>query len=76
MKKRGQKQQDVEALSGDLAKVSTVILTTFQGITVAEDMVGRLWAEICPPCRSMMAFTMDRPSPLPFDAPARLSPSI
>src|SRR6202140_2873559 len=37
MKKRGQKQQDVEALSGDLAKVSTVILTTFQGITVAED---------------------------------------
>ena len=37
MKKRGQKQQDVEALSSDLAKVSTVILTTFQGITVAED---------------------------------------
>src|SRR6202049_644727 len=37
MKKRGQKRQDVEALSGDLAKVSTVILTTFQGITVAED---------------------------------------
>jgi large subunit ribosomal protein L10 len=37
MKKRSQKQQDVEALSGDLAKVSTVILTTFQGITVAED---------------------------------------
>ncbi len=37
MKKRGQKQQDVEALSSDLAKVSTVILTTFQGITVAQD---------------------------------------
>ena len=37
MKKRGQKQQDVEALNSDLAKVSTVILTTFQGITVAED---------------------------------------
>jgi large subunit ribosomal protein L10 len=37
MKKRSQKKQDVEALNNDLAKVSTVILTTFQGITVAED---------------------------------------
>ncbi len=37
MKKRSEKQQDVDTLKNDLAKVSTVILTTFQGITVAED---------------------------------------
>jgi large subunit ribosomal protein L10 len=37
MKKRNEKKQDVAALNNDLAKVSTVILTTFQGITVAED---------------------------------------
>ena len=37
MKKRSEKKQDVEKLNGDLAKVSTVILTTFQGITVAQD---------------------------------------
>jgi large subunit ribosomal protein L10 len=37
MKKRSQKIQDVEALKTELAKVSTVILTTFQGITVAQD---------------------------------------
>ena len=37
MKKRSQKKEDVEKLKGDLANVSTVILTTFQGITVAED---------------------------------------
>jgi len=37
MKKRSEKKEDVAALKGDLARVSTVILTTFQGITVAED---------------------------------------
>src|SRR6185437_2186549 len=37
MKKRSQKKEEVEKLNGQLAKVSTVILTTFQGITVAED---------------------------------------
>jgi len=37
MKKRSQKKEDVEKLKNDLAKVSTVILTTFQGITVAQD---------------------------------------
>jgi large subunit ribosomal protein L10 len=37
MKKSSQKQQDVDTLKSDLARVSTVILTTFQGITVAED---------------------------------------
>ncbi len=37
MKKRSEKQQDLEQLKTDLAKVSTVILTTFQGITVEED---------------------------------------
>src|SRR5579862_408052 len=37
MKKRGEKKQEVEALKNDLTKVSTVILTTFQGITVTED---------------------------------------
>src|SRR5687767_2391473 len=37
MKKRSQKKEEVDNLSGDLAKVSTVILTTFQGITVAQD---------------------------------------
>jgi large subunit ribosomal protein L10 len=37
MKKRSEKQQDLDNLKKDLAKVSTVILTTFQGITVEED---------------------------------------
>ena len=37
MKKRSQKQEDVEKLKSELARVSTVILTTFQGITVAQD---------------------------------------
>src|SRR5579883_2587051 len=37
MKKRSEKNEDVDKLKNDLAKVSTVILTTFQGITVAED---------------------------------------
>ena len=37
MKKRSEKKDEVEKLKGDLAKVSTVILTTFQGITVAQD---------------------------------------
>jgi large subunit ribosomal protein L10 len=37
MKKRTEKKEDVEKLKSDLAKVSTVILTTFQGITVAQD---------------------------------------
>src|SRR5579862_4524814 len=41
MKKRSQKKEDVEKLQSDLAKVSTVILTTFQGITVAEDTTLR-----------------------------------
>jgi large subunit ribosomal protein L10 len=37
MKKRSEKQQDLDNLKADLAKVSTVILSTFQGITVEED---------------------------------------
>ena len=40
MKKRSDKndkKRDVETLNGDLAKISTLILTTFQGITVAQD---------------------------------------
>ena len=37
MKKRSEKQQDLDKLKNELAKVSTVILTTFQGITVQED---------------------------------------
>jgi large subunit ribosomal protein L10 len=37
MKKRSEKQQDLDKLKGELAKVSTVILTTFQGITVQDD---------------------------------------
>jgi large subunit ribosomal protein L10 len=37
MKKRSEKQQDLEKLKLELAKVSTVILTTFQGITVEAD---------------------------------------
>lgn len=36
-KKRPEKQSEVETLKTELAKVSTVILTTFQGITVEED---------------------------------------
>src|SRR6476661_3998208 len=37
MKKRSEKQQDLDKLKLELAKVSTVILTTFQGITVEDD---------------------------------------
>ncbi len=37
MKKHSEKQNEVEQLKTELAKVSTVILTTFQGITVEED---------------------------------------
>lgn len=37
MKKKSEKQQDLDNLKTELAKVSTVILTTFQGITVEED---------------------------------------
>jgi len=37
MKKRSEKQQDLDNLKTELAKVSTVILTTFQGITVEND---------------------------------------
>jgi large subunit ribosomal protein L10 len=37
MKKKREKQQDLDKLKTELAKVSTVILTTFQGITVEED---------------------------------------
>lgn len=37
MKKRKAKQEEVEQLRGELGKVSTVILSTFQGITVDQD---------------------------------------
>ncbi len=37
MKKRSEKQQDLDNLKTELANVSTVILTTFQGITVEND---------------------------------------
>jgi large subunit ribosomal protein L10 len=37
MKKKAEKKADAEALRSELAKVSTVILTTFQGITVEQD---------------------------------------
>jgi large subunit ribosomal protein L10 len=37
MKRRSEKQQDLDKLKTELAKVSTVILTTFQGITVEAD---------------------------------------
>src|ERR1700736_487727 len=37
MKKRSEKQQDLDNLKADLAKISSVILTTFQGITVEDD---------------------------------------
>ena len=37
MKKRAEKQKDLDNLKADLAKVSTVILTTFKGIRVEED---------------------------------------
>ncbi|GAC1664149.1 MAG: hypothetical protein NVS9B4_19450 [Candidatus Acidiferrum sp.] len=37
MKKRSEKQQDLDKLKLELARVSTVILTTFQGITVEND---------------------------------------
>ena len=37
MKKKSEKQQDLDKLKTELAKVSTVILTTFQGITVEQD---------------------------------------
>src|SRR3984893_3240718 len=37
MKKRSEKQQDLDNLKTDLGRVSTVILSTFQGITVEDD---------------------------------------
>jgi len=37
MKKKSEKQKDLDSLKTELAKVSTVILTTFQGITVEDD---------------------------------------
>lgn len=37
MKKKADKKNESQALQADLAKVSTVILTTFQGITVEDD---------------------------------------
>lgn len=37
MKKRSEKQQDLDKLKTELARVSTVILTTFQGIKVQDD---------------------------------------
>src|SRR5229473_4380530 len=37
MKKRSAKQQDLDQLKTELAKVSTVILSTFQGISVEND---------------------------------------
>jgi large subunit ribosomal protein L10 len=37
MKKRSEKQQDLDTLKSELARVSTVILTTFQGISVEQD---------------------------------------
>jgi len=37
MKKKSEKQQDLDNLKTQLGKVSTVILTTFQGITVEQD---------------------------------------
>ena len=42
MKKRSEKQQDLDKLKIELAKVSTVILSTFQGISVENDtkMIG------------------------------------
>jgi len=37
MKSRSEKQKDLDNLKTALAEVSTVILTTFQGITVEDD---------------------------------------
>src|SRR6266851_722401 len=37
MKKRSEKQEDLDKLKNQLATVSTVILSTFQGITVEDD---------------------------------------
>src|SRR5690242_4571660 len=37
MKKRSDKEKDLAQLESELATVSTVILTTFQGITVEDD---------------------------------------
>jgi large subunit ribosomal protein L10 len=41
MKKKKEKVQEAEALQKELATVSTVILSTFQGITVADDTTLR-----------------------------------
>jgi large subunit ribosomal protein L10 len=41
MKKRSDKKDNVGKLQSELAQVSTVILTTFQGITVTEDTALR-----------------------------------
>lgn len=36
-KKRSQKQQDVETLHADLQQVASLVLTTFEGLTVQQD---------------------------------------
>src|SRR6202158_4259785 len=41
MKKRSDKQQDLDKLKTELATVSTVIISTFQGITVEDDTKPR-----------------------------------
>jgi len=47
MKKRSEKQEDLDKLKVVLAKVSTVILSTFQGITgVATDQLALSLQEI------------------------------
>ena len=47
MKKRSEKQQDLDKLKTELAKVSTVILSTFQGITVEDDTKLRRAVHAC-----------------------------
>ena len=41
MKKKSEKQQDLDKLKTELGKVSTVILSTFQGISV-EDVIAEI----------------------------------
>ena len=46
MKNRSQKQEDLDKLKGKFATVSTVILSTFQGITVEDDNKLRRAVEV------------------------------
>jgi len=58
MKKKADKEKEAQALQADLAKVSTIILTTFQGITVEQDNKLRRAVETVGGCYRVVKNTL------------------